>query len=82
MWGPVILSSTKGYKYYISFVDDFTKFTWIFLLFAKTDAKQVVIQFQAYVERFFERQLKCLQTDWGGEFCGLASLFILFKHSS
>ena len=32
LWGPTLYLSTDGYKYYIHFVDDFTRFTWIFPL--------------------------------------------------
>jgi hypothetical protein len=31
VWGPT-LDSTGRYKYYVSFIDDFNKFIWIYLL--------------------------------------------------
>ena len=32
LWGPTPFLSSTGYKYYISFVDANTRFTWIYLL--------------------------------------------------
>lgn len=84
MWGPSPYVSSEGYKYYIHFVDDFTRFTWIFPLKAKSEAFTRVTQFQAFVERQFDTKLKCLQTDWGGEYISLLPLLenlgINFRH--
>jgi histone deacetylase 1/2 len=57
-----------GYSYYISFVDAFSKFTWIYLLKSKFDALIVFKQFKAMVELQLGHPLKVLHTDWGGEF--------------
>lgn len=32
LWGPSHVISTNGYLYYITFVDAFSKYTWIYLL--------------------------------------------------
>jgi len=32
LWGPTPFLSSTGYKYYVSFVDANTRFTWIYLL--------------------------------------------------
>ena len=32
VWGPAPFLSIDGYRYYISFVDDYNKYTWIFPL--------------------------------------------------
>lgn len=32
VWGPSPIPSFSGYKYYMHFIDDYTKFTWIYLL--------------------------------------------------
>jgi histone deacetylase 1/2 len=50
VWGPARVSS-GGYKYYVSFVDDYSRFCWIYLLKHKSDVEQVFYAFQAHVER-------------------------------
>ena len=85
VWGPSPLLSNEGYRYYVHFLDDDSRFTWIYPLQTKSEAKVVFIQFQAMVERMFNRKLICLQTDWGGEYKSLSPLLqklgIQFRHS-
>ena len=38
LWGPSLVISRKGFRYYISFVDDFTRYTWIYSLKLKSEA--------------------------------------------
>lgn len=45
VWGPAPIS-VGGYKYYISFIDNFTKFTWIYLMVDRTEAQHIFLQFQ------------------------------------
>ncbi|PNY18109.1 retrovirus-related Pol polyprotein from transposon TNT 1-94 [Trifolium pratense] len=60
--------SYNGYNYYITFVDTFTKYTWIYFLKAKSDAIKAFSQFLALVHNQFHASIKALQSDWGGEF--------------
>jgi histone deacetylase 1/2 len=74
VWGPTTVS-VGGYKYYVSFIDAFSKFTWIYLLHAKSDVEQVFIRFQTHVERLLNRKILCIQSDWGGEYQRLHKYF-------
>jgi histone deacetylase 1/2 len=59
----------------VSFIDDFSKFTWIYLLKKKSDVFQRFLDFQNHVERLFDKKIITLQTDWGGEYQRLNSFF-------
>ncbi|KAK9151758.1 hypothetical protein Syun_010067 [Stephania yunnanensis] len=74
VWGPSPVTSHDGFNYYIVFVDDWSRFTWIFPLKNKSDALQAFKVFKSRVENQFNAKIKCLQSDWGGEFRS----FILF----
>lgn len=63
LWGPSHISSTKGYNYYISILDDFSRFTWIFPLSAKSDALKVFSNFKLFIEKHLQHQIKIDQTD-------------------
>jgi histone deacetylase 1/2 len=65
VWGPAIASS-GGFKYYVSFIDDYSRFCWIYLLKHKSDVEQVFYTFQAHVERLLSTKIKAVQSDWGG----------------
>ncbi|WVZ95434.1 LOW QUALITY PROTEIN: hypothetical protein U9M48_041200 [Paspalum notatum var. saurae] len=67
--------STGRYKYYVSFIDDFSKFVWIYLLKNKSEVFQKFHDFQNMVERMFDRKIISMQTDWGGEYEKLHSFF-------
>jgi histone deacetylase 1/2 len=65
VWGPACPSVGRN-KYYVSFIDDFSKFSWIYMLKNKYDVFQRFHDFQNHVERLFDRKILALQTDWGG----------------
>jgi histone deacetylase 1/2 len=67
VWGPAT-QSVGGFKYYVSFIDAFSKFTWIYLLRAKSEVEQVFIRFQTHVERLLNLKILCIHSDWGGEY--------------
>ena len=62
-------------KYYVSFIDDYSKFTWIYLLKYKSEVFSIFQEFQKLVERQFDRKIKTVQSDWGGEYEKLNSFF-------
>jgi len=67
--------STDGYRYFVIFVDAYTKYIWFFPLAAKSDVFKSFLQFQALVERQFATKIKSVQTDWGGEYRKLNTYF-------
>jgi hypothetical protein len=63
VWGPT-LESVGRKQYYVSFIDDFSKFTWIYLLKFKSEVFQKFQEFQALVEQQFNCKILAVQTDW------------------
>jgi transposase InsO family protein len=74
VWGPAP-SSVGRNKYYVSFIDDYSKFTWIYLLCQKSDVFACFRDFQSLAKRQFDRKIRTVQTDWGGEYQALSSFF-------
>jgi len=74
VWGPAPLSIGR-HTYYVSFIDDYSKYTWIYLLRKKSDVFQVFQDFQNLVERKFNKKIVAIQSDWGGEYEKLNSFF-------
>jgi histone deacetylase 1/2 len=74
LWGPAP-TSVGRHEYYISFIDDYSKFTWIYLLKRKSDALAAFVNFQKLVERKLDRKILTVQSDWGGEYEKLNSFF-------
>jgi histone deacetylase 1/2 len=64
-----------GFKYYVSFLDDYSRYTWIYLIKRKSDVEQVFYNFQAHVERLLQTKIRAIQSDWGGEYHRLHRYF-------
>ncbi|KAL0336726.1 UNVERIFIED_CONTAM: Retrovirus-related Pol polyprotein from transposon TNT 1-94 [Sesamum radiatum] len=60
--------SKGGKKYYISFVDDFSKYTKIYLLRSKDEATEMFLKFKIEVENQLDKRIKRLKSDRGGEY--------------
>ena len=74
VWGSAPISVGQ-HIYYVSFIDDYSKYTWIYLLRQKSDVFQVFHDFQNHVERRFNKKILSIQSDWGGEYEKLNSFF-------
>jgi hypothetical protein len=71
VWGPAPVVSSNDHRYFLSVVDDFRKYIWLFPMACKSDVTTVFIKFKRIVENFFSRSIKSIQTDGGGEFIPL-----------
>nr|ABF99203.1 retrotransposon protein, putative, Ty1-copia subclass [Oryza sativa Japonica Group] len=74
VWGPAS-DSVGAKRYYVSFIDDYSKFVWIYFLKFKSEVFEKFKEFQSMVERQFNRKILGMQTDWGGEYQKLNSFF-------
>jgi hypothetical protein len=74
VWGPSPLCSTAGNKYYVSFLDAHSRYMWLFLIYLKNDVCTMFLEFQKYVERYFNSKIKIVQCDWGGEYRSLSKI--------
>lgn len=68
LWGHAPVRSFDGFLYYVIFVDDFSRFTWLYPLRAKSDFYDVLVQFHAFVCNQFSCTIKSFQSDGGTEF--------------
>ncbi|CAA0829640.1 Unknown protein, partial [Striga hermonthica] len=75
VWGPCHVKSLNGYAYYVSFIDDYSRFIWIYLLKAKSDVHSAFVNFKALVENQLGKKIKSFQSDGGGEYQALSKLF-------
>eukprot|EP00268_Persea_americana_P013925 TRINITY_DN16169_c0_g1_i2.p1 TRINITY_DN16169_c0_g1~~TRINITY_DN16169_c0_g1_i2.p1 ORF type:complete len:660 (-),score=55.01 TRINITY_DN16169_c0_g1_i2:23-2002(-) len=68
VWGPSPISSVTGYRFYLLFVDDFTKYCWIYPMHHKSDAFSLFIKFKSIVENTMNTKIKNFRSDGGGEY--------------
>ena len=69
VFGLVKVPSLAKSVYYVSFIDDFSRNTWIYFLKRKSKVFDRFKEFKALVENQTEKKIKVLRIDNGGEFC-------------
>lgn len=57
-----------GSLYYVTFIDDFSRKTWIYLLKTKDEVFDKFQEFKAEVENLTGKKVKILRSDNGGEY--------------
>lgn len=75
---PVV--SFSGFRYYVIFIDDFSRYSWLYPLHIKSDVFISFKKFKALVENQFSSRIKTLQSDGGGEFTSLQFTSFLETH--
>lgn len=76
VWGPAPLTSENGCRFYVLFIDKASRFNWIFPVERKSQVLDIFRQFKKDVELKFDKKIRALQTDNGGEFLGLKSFLL------
>src|SRR5882724_12218394 len=68
VWGPSPVKSLGGKLYYISFTDDKTRYTRVYLLALKSEAFKAYLSFEAWLKTQHNAKIKRLRSDRGGEY--------------
>lgn len=63
VWGPAPVHSLEGYKYYIVFIDDFSRFHQLYPMIHKTDPLKCFQHFKAVNENFLSTTILAFQCD-------------------
>jgi hypothetical protein len=68
IWGPNSIHSIHGHKYFLTAVDDCSRFTWVIFLKSKSKVSSLVQNFIKMIENQFNTSVKTVRTDNGPEF--------------
>ncbi|KAI5322143.1 hypothetical protein L3X38_031215 [Prunus dulcis] len=77
VWGSARLIS-NGFRWFVIFIDDCTRLTWVFFLKNKHNIASILPEFCTMVSTQFHARVKVFRTDNGGEYVNntLASFFL------
>jgi hypothetical protein len=67
VWGP-FSSSLDDFKYFVTFIDDFSRVTWVYLLKSKCEVFEYFKYFHKLVTTQFSAKIKIVRTDNGSEY--------------
>ncbi|XP_060669960.1 retrovirus-related Pol polyprotein from transposon RE1 isoform X3 [Ziziphus jujuba] len=79
VWGKSPFPSHSHHKYFVSFIDDYSRHTWLYFLHSKSEVFEVFKSFLAYVKNQFSTSIKILRSDFGGEY--MSDAFKVFLQS-
>lgn len=68
VWGMSHVLSHAQYRYFVTFIDDYSRFTWVYFLRSKADVFSTFKTFVAYVKTQFSTCIKILRSDSRGEY--------------
>jgi len=66
-----------GNHYLLTFIDDYTRKTWVFLLKQKSEVFECFCQYKALVEKQSGHYNTVLRTDRGGEYISMISFIFV-----
>ena len=69
MWGPSQIAFLGVAKYFLFFIDDYSRMVWVYVLKSKDEVFERFKQQKVLVENQSGRKIKRLRTDDGLEFC-------------
>jgi 5'-3' exoribonuclease 2 len=69
VWGPDYVSSFGGSHYYVTFIDDETRKTWVYCIQQKYDVFDTFKKWKSLLENETRKRLKCFISYNGGEYC-------------
>ena len=72
--------SLSGNRYFLLFIDDYTRMCWVYFIKLKSEVFDVFNQFKALVENQCNLSIKVLKSDNGGEYT--SSQFVKFCNST
>ncbi|CAI5708035.1 unnamed protein product [Peronospora farinosa] len=68
LMGPMNPKSKGGALYVLTFIDDYSRFVYVYLLAAKSQVFERFKAFRAMVEKQTDCKIKCIRSDNGGEY--------------
>ena len=68
--GPLPTASWNGQQYFITFIDDYSRYGYLYLIHEKSQALDVFKAFKIEVENQLCKKIKAVKSDRGGEYYG------------
>jgi transposase InsO family protein len=78
--GPMRTTSLSGFRYFVLFVDDCTRFMVVYPVSHKHEVLNRFLLYKAWAETMTGKRLQCLRTDGGGEYSSRAFNATLNTH--
>ena len=68
VWGPCPVTSQTGFRYFVTFVDDFSRMTWIYFMKNRSEVFSHFCAFSAEIKTQYDVSMKILRSNNGKEY--------------
>ena len=68
--GPFLIPSWNGLQYFITFIDDYSRYGYLYLIHEKSQSLDVFKNFKDEVENQLSKKIKAVKFDRGSEYYG------------
>ena len=68
VWGPIKTASLRGNHYLVSFIDDYSRRSWVYTMRHKNEVLDLFMRWKTIMERHTGRKIMILRFDNGGEY--------------
>ena len=68
VWGPSLITTSSSIHWFVTFINDCTHMTWLYLLKHKDDVFSVFQSFHTMIQTQFSAKIQILRSDNGGEY--------------
>ena len=80
VWGPCRTTSTLGFQYFVTFIDDYSRCTWLFLMKNRAELYSIFQNFYAEILTQFNIPIRVLRSDNAMEYFSAPFISFMSQH--
>ena len=80
VWGPCRTASTLGFQYFVTFIDDYSRCTWLFLMKNCAELYSIFQKFYAEILTQFNISIRVLRSDNAREYFSAPFISFMSQH--
>ena len=80
VWGLSRSTSTLGFRYFVTFIDDYSRCTWLFLMKTQANLFSIFQKFHAKIRTQFNTSIRILRSDYAKEYFSTSFSSFISSH--
>ncbi|KAJ9698075.1 hypothetical protein PVL29_007267 [Vitis rotundifolia] len=80
VWGPCRTASTLGFQYFVTFIDNYSRCTWLFLMKNRAELFSIFYKFYAEIQTQFNISIHVLRSDNAREYFSAPFTSFMSQH--